>query len=708
MQRVSRPRRTLIVAVGALALAVLAPVAADAAVPLAPPLSVDSTVDRSFDEPSATALAVGASDDGDVLAAWRGSGSSTGAVKLALWPAGASAPAIVDGGLGSDPDAAMAPDGHALAAWTGSDGRLRISSRQPGGAFPQQPTTIDARPPPFAGADPSRWGAPAVALRPDGSGLVAVPTCLSFGGNSDLVLRVFDVAADGSVVVDDARQPQSDWSSVGCAGPIGVTRAAVGAGGRAAATFCITAASVCLLATRADATAQWTVMGVDGTSYGLRTTAAVPLITPSGRTIVVWRSTASRFPTIYTANGTGADAMSLPQMVSDGSISSAAPELTVLGGDALALFQTSVGDGSFEPLARPLFSAGTLGDRASVAPASFQASAPYADPHAATWPDGSGLIALAGQASARATPLLTLLERSLGGTLTPVQLGARTSAVTLPRVAVAGTPAQPLGLVATREAPAGGGTATIVLRRIDGAPPRIALRVPSSVVAGTPVRLAADVSDASGPVAIAWSLGDGATAQGAEVDHVFAEPGTRTLVVTATDALGNVASASATLVVGPRVPGGGGGGGGGVADRVKPALSKVRLSATRFRAGRASTALAARASRGRRRAAVPSGTTLRFTLSEAATVRVAVVRLRSGRTQRGKCRAGARRGRRCTLRATVKSFTRRRPAGAGSIAFSARFGRRALPAGGYELRLVPTDAAGNRGATRTVRFTLVR
>ena len=47
-------------------------------------------------------------------------------------------------------------------------------------------------------------------------------------------------------------------------------------------------------------------------------------------------------------------------------------------------------------------------------------------------------------------------------------------------------------------------------------------------------------------------------------------------------------------------------------------------------------------------------------------------------------------------------------AGAASIPFSARFGGRALPAGSYELQLVPTDAAGNRGAVRTVRFTLVR
>lgn len=688
MPRVSRPRRFLIVAVAAFASSALAPVAADAAAPLSPPLAIDRSVDPSFDEPSATALAAGVADNGDALAAWRGSGSLTGAVKLALWRAGASRPQIVDGGLGGDPDAAMTPAGHALAAWTGSDGRLRVASRQPGAGFAAA-TAIDApAPDPFA---TSRWGTPAVALRPDGSGLVAVPACLNFGGSTDLVLRVFDVAADGTVGA--MQEPESHWSAMGCPAQIGVARAAAGAGGRAAVTFCLSGSAVCFLAIHDGARAPWTVDGVDGTAYGAGSTAAVPLVAANGRAIVSWRAAT----TVFASVGSDANAMSLPVTVADGV--TAAPELVSLGADALALTQVRLGDGSAQTIERPLFSTGALGDLASIAGPSYQASPPYADPHGATWSDGNGLIALAGQPRG-ATPALTLLQRSLGGTLTPLEVGPQTRAVTLPRVAVAGTQAQPLGLVATREAPAGGGTATIVLRRIDGVAPRIALQVPPTVTAGTPVRLSADVSDVSGPVAIGWSFGDGATAQGAVVDHVFAAPGTRTVVVNATDALGNAGSASATVQVAPA------GGPGAGADRVKPQLRRVRLASTRFRAGRANTALAA--ARRRRRVSTPSGTSLRFDLSEAATVRVAVVRVRSGRKQRGRCRAGARRGRRCTIRTTAKTFTRRRKAGAATLPFSARFGGRALPAGGYELQLAATDAAGNRSTVRTVRFTLVR
>lgn len=702
MPRVSRPRRFLIVAVAAFASAAFAPVAADAAAPLGSPLTIDRAVDPSFDEPSASALAAGAADNGDALAAWRGSGSLNGAVKLALWRAGAPRPQIVDGGLGSDPDAAMSPAGHALAAWTGSDGRLRIAYRQPGAGF-AAPTAIGApAPDPFS---TSRWGTPAVALRPDGSGTVAVPVCLSFGGSKELELRIFDVTAGGAVVFDDDRQPQSGWSLMAsCPAQIGVARAAAGAGGRAAATLCLTGVTVCFLAIRDGATAPWTDDGVDGTQYGSGATAAAPLVAANGRVIVSWRAA----DTLFMSVGSDADAMSFPDTVASGV--NAAPELVPLGADALALTQVRLGDGSAQTIERPLFSTGALGDIASIAGPSYQASPPYADPHGATWSDGNGLIALAGQPRG-AAPALTLLRRSLGGTLTPLDVGPQTRAVMLPRVAVAGTPAQPLGLVATREAPAGGGGAAIVLRRIDGVPPRIALQVPPTAVAGTPLRLVADVADTSGAVTVGWSFGDGTTAQGAAVDHIFAAPGTRTVVVTATDALGNAASATATVQVAPAGgpgpgPGGPGPGAGAGPDRVKPALSRVRLSATRFRASRANIALAA--ARRRRRVSTPSGTSLRFDLSEAATVRVAVVRVRSGRTQRGRCRAGARRGRRCTIRTTAKTFTRRLAAGAATIPFSARFGGRALPAGGYELQLVATDAAGNRGAVRAVSFTLVR
>jgi hypothetical protein len=103
--------------------------------------------------------------------------------------------------------------------------------------------------------------------------------------------------------------------------------------------------------------------------------------------------------------------------------------------------------------------------------------------------------------------------------------------------------------------------------------------------------------------------------------------------------------------------GGAGNVGGRPADRVKPRISRLRASV-------------------RRR--VP---TFRFRLSEAARVRLVV--------QRAK--------RRVTI---GRPLVRRARAGANRLVF----GKRRLAAGGYRVRVVATDASGNRSAARTVRF----
>jgi DNA-binding beta-propeller fold protein YncE len=103
--------------------------------------------------------------------------------------------------------------------------------------------------------------------------------------------------------------------------------------------------------------------------------------------------------------------------------------------------------------------------------------------------------------------------------------------------------------------------------------------------------------------------------------------------------------------------GGQGGPGGTPADRVKPRISALRASI-------------------RRR--VP---TFRFRLSEAATVRVVVQRAKR--------------------RVTVgRPLVRSARAGANRLAF----GKRRLAAGRYRVRVIATDASGNRSAAKTVRF----
>ena len=139
-------------------------------------------------------------------------------------------------------------------------------------------------------------------------------------------------------------------------------------------------------------------------------------------------------------------------------------------------------------------------------------------------------------------------------------------------------------------------------------------------------------------------------------------------------------------------------------DRQAPALTKVTLSRSRFAVGSGVTARSARRA--------PVGTSIRFTVSEAATVRITVARRSAGRRSGRRCvkpTAKLRRRARCVLVVSVVTLTRRVAAGRRSVPFSGRFSRRsALKLGGHQMRLRATDAAGNTSAAKVLRFTIVR
>jgi len=129
-------------------------------------------------------------------------------------------------------------------------------------------------------------------------------------------------------------------------------------------------------------------------------------------------------------------------------------------------------------------------------------------------------------------------------------------------------------------------------------------------------------------------------------------------------------------------------------DRVRPTLRGVTLSRTSFRAS------------GRR-----SGTAVRFRLSEAASVRLTVARLTTGRRVGGTCRKATRATRsapRCRRYVTVGRLAKPMPAGAGRMTFSGRLAGRRLPAGRYRMTVVATDAAGNRSKAVHALFRIVR
>jgi hypothetical protein len=104
-------------------------------------------------------------------------------------------------------------------------------------------------------------------------------------------------------------------------------------------------------------------------------------------------------------------------------------------------------------------------------------------------------------------------------------------------------------------------------------PALLALVIPSSVEVGTGAAMSAAATDTWSSSSLAWEFGDGATATGGSASHAYATPGDRTVTVTATDAVGNIASQTRTISVTAR-PGEGGPGGGDTQKR-KIALTVV-------------------------------------------------------------------------------------------------------------------------------------
>ena len=140
-------------------------------------------------------------------------------------------------------------------------------------------------------------------------------------------------------------------------------------------------------------------------------------------------------------------------------------------------------------------------------------------------------------------------------------------------------------------------------------------------------------------------------------------------------------------------------------DTTKPRVTKASLTRRRFRVGRKATAIAAATRRS------PVGTTVRYTLSEAAAVRMVIARRASGRRVGRSCRKptrALRKRKRCTRHVTRGTLRRAGRAGANRVAFSGRIGRRALPTGRYRLILTATDPAGNSGSAPPLIFTVVR
>jgi hypothetical protein len=149
---------------------------------------------------------------------------------------------------------------------------------------------------------------------------------------------------------------------------------------------------------------------------------------------------------------------------------------------------------------------------------------------------------------------------------------------------------------------------------------------------------------------------------------------------------------------------------GAAADTVAPGVSGASIGKVFAVTGKP-TAITAR----KRKRKIRRGTTIKYTLSEAATVSLRIDRrLKGRRIRRGKKRVCVkptrknRKKRRCTRLKRAGTLTRKSKAGKNSVKFTGRIGRKALKRGSYQLTIVATDAAGNKSKAKRLRFRIVK
>jgi hypothetical protein len=97
--------------------------------------------------------------------------------------------------------------------------------------------------------------------------------------------------------------------------------------------------------------------------------------------------------------------------------------------------------------------------------------------------------------------------------------------------------------------------------------------------------------------------------------------------------------------------------------------------------------------------------TLRTNLSEGGSLSVVIQRVRAGRQQGKKaCKAGAKKGKKCTVMTKIATVNVAGVGGSRTVALP----KRKLAAGDYRAVVTPIDAAGNRGASKTVAFKVLK
>jgi hypothetical protein len=100
-----------------------------------------------------------------------------------------------------------------------------------------------------------------------------------------------------------------------------------------------------------------------------------------------------------------------------------------------------------------------------------------------------------------------------------------------------------------------GGSSIWMTAYLDVDGPHATVDVPAQATVGSPVSFIASVTDRAGVGTVGWAFSDGGNATGTATTHTYASPGTYSVKLTATDAVGNATVVKRTIVVVSAPPG---------------------------------------------------------------------------------------------------------------------------------------------------------
>jgi hypothetical protein len=492
---------------------------------LAPQTTSDPTAAPVGIEPAMTM-----GPGGDIAAA---SWTEGGEIVADVRPAGAAS--FTHEAVSTPADAAALPSvavnaaGVVAVAWFDATAeQYEVAIRPPGGTFS---TPIDAGP--TGGATPQ---ASSVAIDDAGDVLVG-ETREAVGG--DVAVYAW-IPAGGAFTATTVSEPEGEasrpvvamngagdaivaWDDKG-SGPRDIARAVTRpAGGPFGSTQSLT----------------------DSSEYAFAITAAIG---SGGQPAVAWQRGLTKPPyRIEASTSAGpADLLSAPQTISPAGGNAESPAIAVAGNGEVVAAWEQLGATDTEDAASAIAGSGF------GLPAAASAGGSVGDPQVAT--DGAGDAVIAWGSTAGGLESVAAVTRTAAGVVGPeVTLSAPGEKVDY--FFTHGTPAALVGMDRAGDALVGWEHAadhTAQVRIYDATGPTLTPSIPTSATVGAPVSFSAAAGDLfSAVTSTVWSFGDGATGAGSALAHTYAKPGTYTVTVTATDAVGNVTTASGQITVIP-------------------------------------------------------------------------------------------------------------------------------------------------------------